>query len=91
MLYVKTLPCVASIIGRCDGVIEADHAGRRGISQKAHDNTCIPLCTKHHRERDAFTGDFKAFDHDRMRGWLAAAVWATQLRARNDGIEVPTA
>lgn len=77
MLWVKRQPCCAGLLldddGRritCHGPVEADHAGRRGLSQKSHDLTCIPLCLKHHRERDTFHGDFKAWDHDRMRMWL---------------------
>ena len=39
--------------------IEAAHTGPHGISQKASDHTCIPLCRKHHHELDHQIG--KAF------------------------------
>jgi hypothetical protein len=29
--------------------VEAAHTGPHGISQKASDYTCIPLCHEHHR------------------------------------------
>ena len=62
MLFVRHLPCAARELGRCEGHVEADHAGRRGVGQKAGDDTCIPLCAKHHRERQSFSGDFRAWD-----------------------------
>lgn len=57
MKWIKTLPCAVTfgwwpveLVGDCGGVVEADHAGRHGMSHKAPDNTCIPLCMRHHRE-----------------------------------------
>jgi len=32
--------------------MEAAHTGPHGISQKASDHTCIPLCRRHHLELD---------------------------------------
>lgn len=48
MAWVKTLPCAAREVGLdsaylCVGEVEADHAGRRGLGQKADDTTTIPL------------------------------------------------
>lgn len=54
----------------CDGHVQADHAGKRGLSVKANDDTCIPLCEKHHTQRASFHGYFKDFDQERMRAWL---------------------
>lgn len=83
MLWVKTLRCFAFEIGmetghRCGGVVEADHAGRRGLGQKCADDECIPLCTEHHRQRTDFSGAFKSWTKDRMRGWLEASIVLVQ-------------
>jgi hypothetical protein len=91
MLFVKRLPCCACAIApdsKCNGPVEADHAGRRGIGQKASDFTCIPLCSKHHRERHGFCGAFKGWDQEKMRGWLEQRIGITQRIAIGKGIEV---
>lgn len=79
MLKVKELACVAAFMGPCEGVVEADHAGPRGISQKADDHTTIPICTGHHRARTDFTGPFKHWVQADMRAFLADAIVNTQL------------
>jgi hypothetical protein len=53
----------------CTPIVEADHAGARGLSQKASDDTCIPLCTGHHRERTDHTGTFKHVTKEQAREW----------------------
>ncbi len=81
MLWVKTLPCVARDIDPafpCAGVVEADHAGRRGLGRKCSDVETIAICTEHHRQRGDFAGAFKSWNKDRMRGWLEACVLLTQ-------------
>jgi hypothetical protein len=83
MLWVKGLPC---LMLRCEGPIEADHAGRRGAGRKAHDSTCIPLCRYHHgasRFPRAWTQGWR-------RAWLYAAIVYTQAYARSAGVIVPT-
>ena len=62
---------------RCDGPIEADHAGARPAGRKADDATCIPLCMLAHRQRTDFAGPFRAWDRVTMRGFLAAAIAST--------------
>lgn len=92
MGFVKTLPCCAAtsnVGGRCSGGIEADHAGRRGIGQKASDYTCIPLCSQHHRWRTDFAGPFRDWDRERMRAWLLAETAITQRLALARGIDIP--
>lgn len=74
MLWVKTLKCHAAHLSPCFGSVEADHAGRRPTGRKAPDNTCIPMCQRHHAQRDAFKGVFRTWVQDEMRGWLAATV-----------------
>lgn len=73
MAWVRIQPCCARVFSHltlCRGPIEADHAGRRGVGQKADDRTCIPLCRQHHRERTDFSGAFKEWSGTRMRLWL---------------------
>ncbi len=60
--FIRSLPCCVCILPwRLEGSgvsysniqktrTEAAHTGRRGISQKSDDRTCIPLCAEHHRE-----------------------------------------
>jgi hypothetical protein len=86
MLWVKGQPCLMrSIWGRCEGRVEADHAGPRGVGRKAHDSTCIPLCC-HHHGASRFP---RAWSQDRRRAWLYAAVVYTQACARAAGVAVP--
>lgn len=85
MLWVKTRPCSVVAHPRawmretmCGGPIEADHAGRRGLGQKAGDDTCIPLCSQHHRERTDHHGAFFLGTKAQLREWLDFVVLATQ-------------
>jgi hypothetical protein len=79
MLWVRRQPCAArSLDESCYGRVQADHAGRRGMGRRADDRTCIPLCSKHHTQRDAFHGVFRSWGHEQMRLWLAMTVANTQ-------------
>jgi len=58
--WIRTLPCL--VCGREDGV-EAAHTGSDGgMSLKASDFSCIPLCADHHTMdgRRAYHGDGRA-------------------------------
>jgi hypothetical protein len=94
MLWVKMQACCASTfaidLGSCDGVVEADHAGLRGMGMKASDWTCVPICTLHHRQRTDFSGPFKKWTQEMMRSFLQSAVANTQLLARLHGFEIPS-
>ena len=73
LAQVRTLPCWFGVTHdghRCDGRMEADHAGYRGLGAKSNDDEAIPLCLLHHRQRTDFSGPFKGWDQGRMRGWL---------------------
>lgn len=81
MLYVLAQPCVLAGIdgaGKCWGRTQADHAGARGLGVKAPDNTCIPLCTKHHGNRTDYTGYFKGWQGAAMRQWCDRMIHLTQ-------------
>jgi hypothetical protein len=90
MLAVKLLPCLmAGVWGRCDGPVEADHAGgiagdRRGTGRKAPDSTCIPLCKLHHSSRFPH-----AWLKDKRRAWLDAAIEYTRAVLTAHGVDVP--
>ena len=55
----------------CEGPIEAHHAGDRGLSQRAHDRTAIPLCTYHHRCWHDHFGWCRGWSRDQRREWVA--------------------
>lgn len=62
------------LIGYCDGVTEAHHAGVHGVGQKAPDDTVIPLCQHHHQcltdRRECFAG----WPHGSLKTWELAAI-----------------
>jgi hypothetical protein len=92
MGWVKTQECLCAqnvYDDPCEGPIEADHAGDRGLGQKAPDNTCVPLCMKHHRARTDMRGIFTTFDAHAMYLWRSSAVSVTQARAQFEGITIP--
>jgi hypothetical protein len=81
MLAVKGLPCALNSVegaGLCSGKVEADHAGERGLGVKAADQTCIPMCTKHHRDRTDVRGFFAPLSKDDRRHWCRLAIARTQ-------------
>ncbi len=87
MVWVKTLPCVAGDLeggeerSRCSGPVEAHHAGTRGMSQKAEDRTCIPLCAYHHRGCwHGASGVFKSWDREARRAWAVRMICQTQAK-----------
>lgn len=67
MEWIRTRACAAAYIDvdQCLQPIHAHHAGKRGVGQKASDDTCIPLCERHHREwhdgNGVFVGGQKAW------------------------------
>jgi len=74
MAWIRRNRCAAHHIGGCAGKTEADHAGRRTVGMKSDDNTCIPLCHKHHVQRGSFSGHFRSWDKATMRAWLDACI-----------------
>ncbi len=82
MAWVRRQPCAARALPDatpCHGRIDPDHAGRRpGTSLKAADPTCIPMCRKHHRQRDNFHGMFRPWSGAQMRTWLDSVIDGTQ-------------
>lgn len=70
-------------ITTCFGEVQADHLGARGLSQKANDRTCGPMCRRHHQERSDHHGMFFALNQEEARAWRAAAQAHVQLEWRN--------
>ncbi|MGL5361680.1 MAG: hypothetical protein ACRDBH_02285, partial [Bosea sp. (in: a-proteobacteria)] len=73
-----------------DGRIHAHHAGPRGLGQKAHDETCIALCEKHHR---AWHDAKEPFDNmgksGRMRWRDAQIEWTqSQWKRTREGLPI---
>lgn len=62
----------------CEGPVEADHQGARGMGQKADDRTCVPMCSSHHKQRHAHNGAFKHLTRDELRAWRTEAIARTQ-------------
>jgi hypothetical protein len=91
MLGVKELPCAALIVPGhvCDGPIEADHAGRRGVGRKALDGTVIPMCRLAHRQRESFSGPFREWDQAAMRAFLDGRILQTRRMMWGRGFAVP--
>jgi hypothetical protein len=83
MAYVLWLPCELRNVlgaGRCQGRVQADHAGQRPFGQKSQDDTCIPLCEKHHTNRTDYRGYFKNWTGVQMREWNDRVIHVTQGR-----------
>jgi hypothetical protein len=79
---VRALSCL--VCGTHSGV-QAHHAGQRGMSQRAHDHSSVPLCLVHHAEWHGASGWCKGWDKTRRREWAAEAITAT-LVAVNLGL-----
>ncbi len=68
----------SSVITLCTGRVQADHAGTRALSQKAPDDTTIPMCRNHHGERTDYRGTFKNWDAAMMRTFNDWAIEKTR-------------
>lgn len=66
--WIKSLPCFAC--GR-NWLVDPAHTGPHGISQKASDYNCIPLCRDCHQSYDKAPYDFQ-----HVRSWDMPAVLA---------------
>lgn len=92
MAWCKTLPCalvdgaatLPEWVGRrpdpCAREIEAHHAGVHGLSNKAPDDTCVPLCDHHHDALTDRTGIFAGWPRYTLKLWELAAVAVYQVR-----------
>jgi len=75
LMFVRCLPCRMQMHDPCFGGVEAHHAGRdRGMGQRAHDSTAVPLCRKHHQCYHSLSGPFKTFKKQERRDWCAKQI-----------------
>lgn len=76
---VRELPCAArDLLDFCEGAVEAHHAGSRGVGQKAHDNTAVPFCRRHHRAWHDLGKPFRAMPRDYRPIWMAEVIETTR-------------
>lgn len=59
------------------------------MGRKAHDSTCIPLCTGHHRARSDGYGPWWTMGKEARREWLREAIARTHSAARAAGVTIP--
>ena len=86
MEFVHTLPCAVMSyrmpweheLTACNGPIEADHMGDRGLSHKADDDTVVPMCNQHHVERTIHRGVFWHATKEQLREWRSLVIEDTQ-------------
>jgi len=79
MLWTKQQACVGPMLHECQGPIEAHHAGRRGLGQKAHDSTVIPLCQAAHRHWHEGGAAFKGWTNYEKRAWADRVIGSMQV------------
>jgi hypothetical protein len=65
----------------CSGPVEHHHLGRRGMGQKADDDTGVPCCAAHHRAYHSHAWPFRHMDKAARREWVEAVISWTQKRA----------
>jgi hypothetical protein len=87
--WIHELPCFAESMGGCQGYVEAHHAGPRGLSRRAHDDTCVPLCSIHHKQFEDASGPFKTWKQIERRRWTARAIWDTRVKWADTHTEQP--
>ncbi len=88
--FVKTLRCRMWMHDPCEPMhgVDPHHAGQRGLGQKAHDHTSIPLCRKHHRALHDLAPPFRTMPKTVRRRWVddqidwVRARWADCLRSQ---------
>src|SRR5574342_234692 len=81
---VRTLPCAAP--GCTTRPVQAHHAGARGLGQKASDDTCIPLCERHHESWHSVRAPFDVMGRLGRRVWAATAIEATRAAVERQAL-----
>lgn len=80
MAWVRGLGCLFELTSySCDGSIDAHHAGiDKGMGRKSDDNTCIPLCRKHHQDIEQLRGLARGWEKSIRRAFHAQAITAVR-------------
>jgi hypothetical protein len=73
---IRAMGCCAPVgVTPCSGPVVAHHYPYgRGVAQKTHDHTAIPLCNTHHVEFHGSTGAFKHHGKAGKKDWNAEMV-----------------
>jgi hypothetical protein len=69
--WIRTQSCRGC--GRC-APSEAHHAGKRGLGQRAHDHTAIPLCRDCHRAWHDCRAPFAGWARAEREAWAEAQI-----------------
>lgn len=69
----------------CAGHVQAHHAGKHGLSQKADDNTVIPLCNHHHDDLTNRRGVFAGWPPYMLKAWEVVVITHYQHEYENRG------
>jgi len=81
LAWVRTLHCIApGAPATCRGIIEAHHAGPRGLGQKSADRTAIPICRQHHAAWHDARSPFRGWTKEQRASWAADSIYLTQQR-----------
>lgn len=69
----------------CDGPIDPHHAGwnhskgeGKGTAIKAKDDSCVPLCRRHHQCAETLAGPFRGWTKQQRREWMDEAIAKTR-------------
>lgn len=81
---VRRMP-VAAWSDSCLGPVQVDHAGER-IGRRAPDDTSIPLCMEHHRQRTENSGYFAKMSKADRWAWRCVMIRIARSIAEARGI-----
>lgn len=66
LAWIRSLPCL--VCGR--GPSNAHHSNfGKGMGQRSHDHTAVPLCHKDHMDFHSVSGHFKGWQKARRKEW----------------------
>jgi hypothetical protein len=73
------------------GMPEANHAGKRPKGRKADDDTCLPMCNRHHEDYTLHLHFFAARPDGWRDAWRAQQIAIVQAayKVRDEGRAVP--
>lgn len=71
----------------CIGPVEADHMGERPVGRKASDDTAVPMCRAHHRDRTDHSGLWSTYSARDMRDYCDAMIDFTRENIANQSTQ----
>ena len=72
--FVRGMKCRMWLHDLCSRGIHAHHAGERGLGQRAHDHTAIPMCPIHHTAWHDCQIPFRGWPKEERRAWAARQI-----------------